>query len=351
MIHALLHYVTAPLGIEPTISAVVVGGLFGLALVPLALVYGLLHLVEGSGMYSEDRLVYQDFLYYLGLPFTLLYLVQIWLLDSSHCSVHNAVPMPPRNGLEQAAYKFLQAMTHYFPMSVIPWTEKATLPTDRQYVFAVHPHGIHCLGLTQFHSYGTEFDQMFPGLVGHQLTGLAATVMFKIPLVNELFLSLGYVDASRSVANKVLECGRSLFICTGGEQESMLTCAGRDIVVLKKRKGFVRLALAHGADMVPVYCVGLTDIFDTYTFLHGVRNWLQKTTALAIPIFHGRFFSPLPHAKPIQVLIGQPIATPRPKVKGERPDETLVDKYHQKYIEALKALHAKHVKDRVLEIQ
>ena len=40
-----------------------------------------------------------------------------------------------------------------------------------------------------------------------------------------------------------------------------------------------------------------------------------------------------------------------PKVPGAKPDDKLVDEYHAKYIEHLKALHKKHVKDRVLEIR
>ena len=47
--------------------------------------------------------------------------------------------------------------------------------------------------------------------------------MFKVPVVRELFLAMGYVDARRSVAAKVLETGRSLFVVTGGEEE-VLRC-------------------------------------------------------------------------------------------------------------------------------
>ena len=80
--------------------------------------------------------------------------------------------------------------------------------------------------------------------------------------------------------------------------------------------------------------------------------WLQKNFGIALPIFHGRWGSPLPHPKPIKVLIGKPIPTPIPKVRGYKPDPKLVDEYHTKYITALKELHSKHVpKDRVLEIR
>ena len=54
-----------------------------------------------------------------------------------------------------------------------------------------------------------------------RLCGLAATVMFKVPVVRELFLAMGYVDASRNVAAKVLATGRSIFVVTGGEEEVM----------------------------------------------------------------------------------------------------------------------------------
>ena len=47
--------------------------------------------------------------------------------------------------------------------------------------------------------------------------------------------------------------GRSLFICTGGEEESMLSEVGVGKVVLMKRKGFVRLAVKNGATLVPVF--------------------------------------------------------------------------------------------------
>eukprot|EP00588_Corethron_pennatum_P028767 CAMPEP_0194335550 /NCGR_PEP_ID=MMETSP0171-20130528/70005_1 /TAXON_ID=218684 /ORGANISM="Corethron pennatum, Strain L29A3" /LENGTH=85 /DNA_ID=CAMNT_0039098689 /DNA_START=520 /DNA_END=777 /DNA_ORIENTATION=+ len=70
-----------------------------------------------------------------------------------------------------------------------------------------------------------------------RMTGFAASVIFQIPVVRELFLSLGYIDAGRRYAQKVLENKSILFICTGGEEESMLTELGRDVVVLNKRKG------------------------------------------------------------------------------------------------------------------
>lgn len=343
---ALLHVVTKPLGVESTVSMLIAGGLFGLALIPLglgSLTMAVLEAVIPGSAYALWRFV--------GLPFSVMYFVQTLILDNAHLKVTNADPHVPRNFLEQMSASFFNACVDYCPITCVPWSDKATLPPSEQYVFAVHPHGIHCLPLTQFTVQGGDFDKIFPGLVGKCVSGLAATVIFKLPLVRELFLLMGYVDASRAVASNVLKEGRSLFVCTGGEEESMLTAAGEDVVVLKKRKGFVRLALSHGAHLVPVFGVGNSDLYTTFSFMSKQRRWLQKTCGVALPIFHGRLYSPLPYQKPVKVIIGKPIPTPAPKVCGERPDDALVEEYHAKYIQALVELHAEHVKDRVLRIQ
>jgi 2-acylglycerol O-acyltransferase 2 len=142
------------------------------------------------------------------------------------------------------------------------------------------------------------------------------------------------------------------FICTGGEEESMRTVVGRDVVVLNKRKGFVRLAVAHGAALVPVFGVGISDLYTTYSFLLSLRMWLQKNTGVALPIFHGRFLSPLPYKVPLKVLVGDPIEIDPAHMpaKGEKPDPKIVDLYHRKYIEQLKEMHKEHGGGRVLEV-
>ena len=55
-----------------------------------------------------------------------------------------------------------------------------------------------------------------------------------------------YRDAGRATCQRVLEKGSSLYICTGGEAESLSTTNGVDAVVLEGRKGFIRLALSYG---------------------------------------------------------------------------------------------------------
>jgi len=347
---AFLHYITYPLGLEKLISGLVVGGFFGMILIPISLCGGIVYLLENSHILPPNFVWIAAQL--LAIPFSIYYVVSILILNRQHLSVKDANCHPTnRNFIESASSKFLFSFQDYLQMTCVPWSSDAKLLPNKQYVIAVHPHGIHCTPLALFSTVGSSFDMRFPNLVGQKLTGLAATIMFKIPLVRELFLNMGYVDASRCVASKVLEEGRSLYVCTGGEEESMYTTPGKDTVVLKRRKGFVRLALSYGAELVPVFGVGNNDLYTTYKFLLGPRLWIQKNFGIALPLFHGRWGTPIPHKRQVRVLIGKPIPTPKPKVMGAKPDNDLVDEYHAKYVSALIELHSNNVKDRILEIR
>lgn len=173
--------------------------------------------------------------------------------------------------------------------------------------------------------------------------------------MRELFLKMGYVDASREVCHDALVAGQSLFICVGG--------GGRGVHVLVPRTGRGRIGPAaqglhppraqrHGAGLVPVFGVGHTDTYTTYRFgLKWRRLWLQKTAGVALPLFHGRWYTTLPHPVPVRVVVGEPIVTPVPAVPGEKPSEALVDEYHRRYVQALRELHAAHVPERTLIVR
>mmetsp|Transcript_9234 Transcript_9234/g.21745 ORF Transcript_9234/g.21745 Transcript_9234/m.21745 type:complete len:388 (-) Transcript_9234:70-1233(-) len=258
----------------------------------------------------------------------------------------------PTNLMNSAAHNFyFWNVIDYFPIECVPWADDATLPPDRQYIVAIHPHGIFCWGLFMFAAAGTPFDKRFPGLAGKKLVGLIATVLFIVPVIRDFFLEWPYIDASRAVASKALSSGLSLYLIPGGEEEVVVLTQGEDATVIMKRKGFIRLALSYGADLVPVWGEGTTDSFCVHPSLFGFRKFVQKRFGVAIANYHGRWFTPLPYKdKPVRILIGKPIQTPQPKLKGEKPDPKLVDEYHAKYVAALKELHDAHVKDRPLKI-
>jgi hypothetical protein len=153
---------------------------------------------------------------------------------------------------------FLKHTREYFDLQQI---HEGGLKDGEKYIFCCHPHGIHGFGTGIFmdDSNTSELYALYPFLRG-KVVGLVATVLFFLPLVRELFLSMGTRDASRQVAEQTLEEGNSIYLIVGGEAESLRSLPGTDEVVAagKGRKGFVRLALRKNALLVPVYMVCAT---------------------------------------------------------------------------------------------
>jgi len=325
------HVVAAIMGLLPpplatTASAFMIGNIFGVAVFPGTILYCCFRIVGLS---------------WLVTPLSVIYIIGVLGFDPQYLK-----PVPDAflvkqgnnmNWLERRASQFWRRHFDYFPISVI--FDGDGLKANKQYIFGVHPHGIHCWPLNVFAFHSSDFYQKMKGM---KMTGVAATVMFKIPVVRELFLLMGYRDAGRRTCQKVLEQGGSLYICTGGESESLATKNGVDAVVLEGRKGFIRLALSYGTPLVPVYGIGNNELYTTLHPFPKFRRMLSKRFHIAIPLFYGRLFSPLPYCRPVKVLIGAPIEVPAPATKGEKPRDALVDEYHAKYVSALKALHAKH---------
>jgi len=168
----------------------------------------------------------------------------------------------------------------------------------------------------------------------------SANVLFKVPLIRELCLWLGCVDASRKTAETCLKQGLSLSVVPGGEREQLLAQRGPvECLVLKKRQGFVRLALQHGVPLVPVYCFGEAQLYQQSQFLMGARSWVQRNIGLALVLPYSPNGIPgIPSRDPLTLVVGSPLHMP----KLENPTKDDVDKHHDRYMTELEALFSRH---------
>lgn len=164
--------------------------------------------------------------------------------------------------------------------------------------------------------------------------------------------------------NKDGNTSNAVVIVIGGAQEALYMRPDEYRIVLKKRKGFVKLALRNGTPLVPMFSFGELDLFDQPANPPGskLRRWqdfVKAVTGIAPTKFIGRGFfqysyGMIPRRKPLNLVVGAPIEVPK---SGEPTDE-LVDEYHQRFTDGLidlfetnKAKYIKNHADLHLQIE
>jgi diacylglycerol O-acyltransferase 2, plant len=135
-----------------------------------------------------------------------------------------------------------------------------------------------------------------------------------VPVFTHVLRWGGAVDASRSSVEATLQAGESIGVNPGGIAEMFWTypqpgcLPDEEYAVVKSRKGFVRLAVKYGANLVPVFVFGGSQLFRLLPvpkFLETISRRL-KTSLL---LFYGRFGLPIPFRVPMLYAVGSTITT------------------------------------------
>lgn len=194
-------------------------------------------------------------------------------------------------------------------------------PNYRPRIMVAPPHGVF--------PYGNLLAMLvWPAITGSTFRGLAASSALRPPIFKQILRSMGVIDASRQTARKAVEEGESLGISTGGVAEVFETNEDDECIVLKQRIGLVKLAIRTGADLVPCYLFGNTELLGCWAG-EGIpqgRNILEKISrkiGFALIIIHGRFGLPIPRRIPVLGVMGKPI--PTYQIKCEEPTQEQID--------------------------
>ncbi|KAL8830771.1 MAG: hypothetical protein Q9191_001248 [Dirinaria sp. TL-2023a] len=235
----------------------------------------------------------------------------------------------------------------YFPARL---HRSAPLTPTRKYVFGYHPHGIISHGA--FAAFATEalgFSQLFPGITNTLLT---LDSNFRIPFYRDYALAMGLGSVSRESCENLLSkggangegMGRAITIVVGGARESLDAQPGDLRLVLKRRKGFIKLAIRTGADLVPVLAFGENELYDqissdSHPLVHKGQMIVKKLLGFTIPLFHARGvfnydIGMMPYRRPLNVVVGRPIAV----IRQQEPDSGYVDELHAQYVGELERI-------------
>lgn len=235
----------------------------------------------------------------------------------------------------------------YFPARLHRTQE---LPPTRKYIFGYHPHGIISHGA--FAAFATEalgFSQLFPGITNTLLT---LDSNFRIPLYRDYALAMGLASVSKESCENILSkggpnkegMGRAITIVIGGARESLDAHPHSLRLVLKRRKGFVKMAIRTGADLVPILAFGENDLYDqllpdSHPKIHKLQLLVKKILGFTIPLFHARGVfnydvGLMPYRRPLNIVVGRPIRV----AQNSKPEQEAIDKAHAEYVRELERI-------------
>ena len=210
-------------------------------------------------------------------------------------------PTAPNSGADKRApqgwpFKYMPA---YFDFEeVMEMTDEQTreLMRTKRAIFAAQPHGVFtfggaCSGVT----WGA-------GRFYHpkQVPTAVANVVMQTPFIKHIVGIFGICDASAKTLKKTLK-KQSVVLYPGGIAELFLCDHETEKVFVHKRKGFVKVALQSGVDIVPVYFFGNTQILKVAK--PAVLRWLARTTGISLTWFWGVGGLPIPFPRKITVAV------------------------------------------------
>ncbi|KAJ3237378.1 Diacylglycerol O-acyltransferase 2 [Chytriomyces hyalinus] len=241
----------------------------------------------------------------------------------------------------------------FFPVS---FRKESDLDPSKNYIFGYHPHGVISIGA--FTTFGTESRNIAQQLPGLNIRLLTLETNFKIPFWRDILLFLNVASADKKSINYILggpksKPGDSVMLVLGGAAESLEAFPNTNKIVLKGRLGFIKLALQHGATLVPTFAFGENDIWDQVpnpkgSYVRKFQTMFKDIASFSPVLFHGRGiftydYGIMPYRKPITVVTGIPIDCP----KLDTVTEEDLKRVQRLYIAGVQSLYDKY-KDELL---
>ena len=269
---------------------------------------------------------------YLLVPVYLLVATASFLLIGNKSSFLFALPMllsmstKPR--ASDMALRLCRPMLNYFDYEEIFMDEtirssssssssSSSNNQNKQYIFAAQPHGV------------LSFVGMCSAALHPEYTirvpTAAASIVLKTPLLKHVMGIFNLIDASAINLKRHFKSGGSVVIYIGGIAELFKTSRTEERLYLRNRKGFIKLALTEGVDIVPVYLFGNSSVLSVLT--QGPLVALSRKVQASLTIFWGKFYLPIPRDEKLLYVVGKPMGLPHIL----NPTQDDIDKWHEKY--------------------
>lgn len=253
-------------------------------------------------------------------------------------------------------------------VNIVKLGKESSYSPHRKYMFGFHPHGILFLGPSTI---VFNMERYFPGIKCHHLMSSSS---FIAPIFRQFCMWIGGIPVTKEAAREATRAGSSLSLVPGGLAEMLLAdprprkleeaelkhaiicgetplklsaSASDDtqrevdnsrerktvVLYMQRRKGFIKLAIQLGLDLVPVFTFGELENYHQVRWALPLRMKLSRMLKLPLTCVYGKF-GLVPFSEPMTVLVGEPIRMEQ----DEDPSDAVIEFYHKKYLSRLSSM-------------
>lgn len=190
----------------------------------------------------------------------------------------------------------------------------------KKYIIACQPHGVisYCAICSSIY---------FPEFRCKVKLAMASAVLHT-PILKHVIGIFGVIDASKASIKAQLSTQGvegSVILYVGGIAELFMSCRKEERLFLSERKGFIKLALTEGVDVIPVYLFGNTSVLTVVKT--GFLAKLSRKLQVSLTYFWGKYNLPIPRNEKLLYVSGQPLGLPH----IAHPTRADIDVWHAHY--------------------
>lgn len=206
------------------------------------------------------------------------------------------------------------------------------LDPSRRYLIVWHPHG--------FIAWSALFVVSRMAVLGHphgrEWFAMVAPALFRIPVVSEALMLVNGRRVGKDIVENICERGGCIAIQPGGIREQMATRHDQEQAIFPPNLGFVRLAIRHGMDLLPIYIFNENQMFKRMEGFDKTTEMVYEGSGFGLPFITAKGGLPmaglLPLKTDVHVRWGSPLSVGLP---DPEPSDERVEAVFTAYLEAL----------------
>jgi len=198
-----------------------------------------------------------------------------------------------------------------------------------KFILALQPHGV--ISFTSMCAWITCPPEM------RGIKTAVASAVLQTPILKNVLGIFNLTSASGDNIKSILRNGQGrdgcIVLYVGGIAEMFKSSRKEERLYLKKRKGFIKVALREkDVDIIPVYLFGNTSVLTVVKT--GILAHLSRKLQVSLTYFWGKWFLPIPRDDKLIYVRGKPLGLPY----IPEPTSDDIDKWHEKYCQEVTRL-------------